>query len=58
VHSGHEITTNGQLTGNMTPEHGVGLKIDSNAYNHGNSRGSDGRCVRRTVLQGGMARLL
>jgi len=36
VHSGHEIATNGEGSGNMAPEHYVRLEVDPDADNHWN----------------------
>ena len=50
MHSGYEIATNGEWTGNMAPEHDVGLKVDSNTDDHGNSGESDGFEVLMVVV--------
>ena len=51
MHSGHEISTNGQWTGDMAPEHDVGLEVDSDTDDHGYSGESDGFKVLMVVVE-------
>jgi hypothetical protein len=51
MHSGHEIATNGQWTGDMAPEHNVGLEINPDADDHGYRGESDGFKVLMVVME-------
>ena len=41
MHSGHEISTDGQGSGDMAPEHDVGLEVDPDSYDTGDCGESD-----------------
>jgi len=51
MHSGHEISTDGQWTGDMAPEHDVGLQVDPDSYDHGDCGESDGFEVLMVVVE-------
>ena len=50
MHSGHEVATDGEWTGDMAPEHDIGLEVDADADDHRDSGESNSFKVLMVVV--------